>query len=770
MKKVDLAYNPFLLETQITIDGKAVPDDCALFKWRNRRMQEWVDSLFDQLMKECKFSDIEITFKGTKLDFEDICGALENFKRRMESQNQEFPKIELKCPKTFATNAKKRFDELKKLFFDMQRECPFPELQTEKIKRKFQDAIDTEFDVAVVATMSSGKSTLINAFLGRELMPSKQGACTATITRIKDDDKKTKFSAVCRDKNGKIVAKDDDLTLEAMKRYNDDDRVLNIDIEGEIPFVSSEDMQLVLHDTPGPNNSRTEEHRNRTLSFINDDINMPMVLYVMANDNVEDSSVHDLLNDFTYPMKLKHGKQARDRFIFVINKLDEVKKDEPVTEFIQKAKDILKEYDIEDANIYPVSAEFAKLARMKEKGDYIDEDDCDKLECKIRYFPREGHQLNNFAPSQTIRDEMQKQLDNAKNELEKTLIYTGVPALEAAIAEYVEKYAITNKINTAVNTFYRQIREKELMAELHESLSKNEKERERVNAHMKELKVQIKDGKSATIFRGKIEALDFRDEFKRNADHLRKKYLSMLSVKGSETVAPDEARRLAEKLKRKVPEWEENLRKELQKIIKTCVIQSAHEILNEYRVHVQSLLNETELQGYDFDIAMDIVTAQLPDVDDLLRSFTETKTRREKVGEEEVKKDTLWNSILDIPVINLLTIFFDYDTEVKPKYKNIKFQEVNTGEMLRQISDPVWKNINKNIKKAENRAEELTKEFKTKFIDELDDLNAVVTEKAAALEKATSSKEKLNAQIEENRRNEKWLIGFQQRLETIINI
>lgn len=36
----------------------------------------------------------------------------------------------------------------------------------------------------VVATMSAGKSTLINALLRQKLMPAKQEACTATITEI----------------------------------------------------------------------------------------------------------------------------------------------------------------------------------------------------------------------------------------------------------------------------------------------------------------------------------------------------------------------------------------------------------------------------------------------------------------------------------------------------------------------------------------------------------------------------------------------------------
>ena len=48
------------------------------------------------------------------------------------------------------------------------------------------------FPMAVIATMSSGKSTLINALLGKEILPNSNAACTALNYSILDDDQKTK--------------------------------------------------------------------------------------------------------------------------------------------------------------------------------------------------------------------------------------------------------------------------------------------------------------------------------------------------------------------------------------------------------------------------------------------------------------------------------------------------------------------------------------------------------------------------------------------------
>ena len=52
--------------------------------------------------------------------------------------------------------------------------CPFQELRDPQIKAAFDLAMSDDFEVCVVATMSAGKSTLINAMLGSKLMPSKQ--------------------------------------------------------------------------------------------------------------------------------------------------------------------------------------------------------------------------------------------------------------------------------------------------------------------------------------------------------------------------------------------------------------------------------------------------------------------------------------------------------------------------------------------------------------------------------------------------------------------
>ena len=107
-----------------------------------------------------------------------------------------------------------------------------------------------EIEVYVVAAMSAGKSTLINSMLQTKLMPSRwEGWCTAIITRIKDKDG-TDWSAEVYNNENKIIETCKELNYETMNRLNADERVSTIKISGDIPFVTSEDISLVLIDTP----------------------------------------------------------------------------------------------------------------------------------------------------------------------------------------------------------------------------------------------------------------------------------------------------------------------------------------------------------------------------------------------------------------------------------------------------------------------------------------------------------------------------------------
>lgn len=77
--------------------------------------------------------------------------------------------------------------KLKELYQKLQN-GPIEEFKTPDIQANFNTAINSDFRIVVVAPMSSGKSTLINAIIGRDMLPAVNQATTAVITEIKDND------------------------------------------------------------------------------------------------------------------------------------------------------------------------------------------------------------------------------------------------------------------------------------------------------------------------------------------------------------------------------------------------------------------------------------------------------------------------------------------------------------------------------------------------------------------------------------------------------
>ncbi len=762
MKKVFLQYNPFTIETIITIDGEPISMDGALYSHRNNRLQEWLGKLFPELVEECN-DDIQLTFKGTELDFEDICLAKDEY---VFANDDNKVNIELITPR-FSRSADARLDELIDLFDDMQKNCPFPDLQSEELRRQFYNAIKSEFEVSVIATMSSGKSTLINALLGRELMPSKNAACTATISHIKDVDDRDGFSAICKDECGDIIEKNDNLTAESMMRYNDDEKVADIYIEGDIPFVSSQNMQLVLLDTPGPNNSRTDEHKRKTLRVIKSDA-MPMVLYVMNATQLFTEDDETLFSCVAEAMNSHHGKQSRDRFLFVINKTDmlDPEKGESVEGIIQDAREYLRNIGIEDANIYPISAEIAKLIRMNKNGEELTRKQRLNLEGSIDLFEMEDMKLEDYAPlSAAGKDALRNDIKTAQRNAsiyDETLVHTGVPAIEIAIAEYLEKYALTNKINEAVKTFNKRIEEKAIKAKLEEEISTNEQMRQEVKQKMNSLLAQLKDGKEAKKFRDELEKLDFDNSPTMMAREISKKYSSKLTkiLHKNKEMSIESATNYVNSLRKQMNSWEQDLQTDLEKMIDQSIVKNSKKVVDEYSQHIKTLLEDKKIKtnAYDFDISFKIMTAHLPSTSTVVNQYKETRSRKVKVGEVTVS-DFVW--------YKPWMWFADHKEDV---FENQSYQVVNGEGIADAFIIPMQKSFNNNIESAKTEAKHQAEEFKKYFIGELDKLDAVILKQTKELEAAASNEKYLNDELRKNHSNQKWLLNFQERLDAIINL
>ena len=265
MTHVYVKYNPYRMETQINVNGKKIEEDSILYKVvRGKRLQEWVGKFPEMLVEELNTVDFEIEFHGMPLDWDDFEDAFTQAKQDGKIKN-------LKLQFSEGRSDDDINDKIVSVFSDLQ-DGPVDDFRDPKLIRAFNNINNSIFPINVVATMSSGKSTLINALLGKKLMPSKNEACTATITEILDNDMET-FEAVVYDKDDVVLQEVPHLTYEVMNELNDNSEVSKIAAKGNIPFLDARSTALMLVDTPGPNNSQQDDRRDEKMTYkaINND-------------------------------------------------------------------------------------------------------------------------------------------------------------------------------------------------------------------------------------------------------------------------------------------------------------------------------------------------------------------------------------------------------------------------------------------------------------------------------------------------------------------
>ena len=502
MKTVFIKYNPYRLKTDVSINGKPVKKNSRL-NITNQRIQEWIDNLPEILLEECSTRDFELVFHGTYLDFEDIVAVSVEAKKR---------NINIKPIHKPAKEVKDKELALDEIFKEIQ-DGPFEALKQEDVINAFNLAKSKEFEVNVVATMSAGKSTLINALLGKKLMPATQEACTATITKIHDNDKDN-YTAEAFDQNGEKVITYSNLTYNLMEELNSLPNVSKIDISGNIPFVTSEESSLVLIDTPGPNNARDKDHKVKTYNMLSES-SKTLVLYILNAQQLAVEDDDNLLSHVADSMKIG-GRQSRDRFIFVINKMDEYWKDEDSVESaIQKVKDYLSDKGIENPNVYPLSAITALYIRdslMSIKSIESDDDgDSEIEEAKMlvrRCIKKEKLHFEDYTPltiraKDTIKGQLQTYVEN--NSLkEQALIHSGIITLEEIIKSYVLKYSKTAKIKNIVDTFEKKLESERLLEEAKKHLSMCTENKQEIRNKINLIESKLDDGENVKDFRRKI--------------------------------------------------------------------------------------------------------------------------------------------------------------------------------------------------------------------------------------------------------------------------
>lgn len=521
--EIYVKYNPYYLKTEIKVNWKSIREE-EYYKGKNIEkiigdgipLQTWVEPIaahnwkgfLDEIVSND--SNVEITFEGRQIDYDD-------FKAAVEYQNTH--RVDKKSACNLEYNFEEIFDDkkLKDNITDVITEMQKPEFKeivnengTKKLREAYNNIEENynkeankEFRIVFAGPTSTGKSTLINALVGRNILSAKDETTTSKVLKIRHN------SQYGNCINLKLFNENGDQLLEhKYDNENDLKKMLkSFDHEGEDfekngvvgtiqlemdlgNLYPNDDLKeaftIELIDTPGTDSTtgniadnEAKKHMNITKDVLKD--GRDMVIFTIDGQHPDTESVSKFLDEITEENGNSH---FNDRFIFVMNKCDGLtfEGDNKLSDKVKKWNQTLNKSQkiLEGRKIIPRIFPVAAMPALAYKTTIICKEckgfkGCNKIEKENllgvfedfsnkfkRKYSRECYCLETESALPERRkieiNERLKELDklkeeNEENAAEEVYIHTGIYSLEIAIKDYIERYAYPFKVQKLVDTF-----------------------------------------------------------------------------------------------------------------------------------------------------------------------------------------------------------------------------------------------------------------------------------------------------------------------------
>ncbi|WP_272009256.1 dynamin family protein [Nannocystis radixulma] len=282
------------------------------------------------------------------------------------------------------------------------------------------------FQVAVLALVKSGKSTLINALLGQEFLPAANTPETARLVRIAHspgeiDGALCEQNVVLARGAGSINQYIQGLNRQA--RENDELPEEDLTLAAPLHSLSTHSLgadRFEILDTPGPNEAETSALKARVEVLLDE---VDVIVYVLDYTKLKTAEEKHLLQTLAQ-MRPELLRSCAERLFFVVNKLDAQNRNgltraETATYVSDLLQRQLPGIQVAPDRILLISAEQALLARVLET---------DSPSPKAQ---------EDFAQKVFGLAHDDKSLDDCRQRTQWLLTKSGIPDLEARMIAFI---------------------------------------------------------------------------------------------------------------------------------------------------------------------------------------------------------------------------------------------------------------------------------------------------------------------------------------------
>lgn len=420
---------------------------------------------------------IGIVFEGTEDEYKDLQEVCE----KNEYQNI----VELVKGERYLENARDILPDIKNIFESIKPLIATSFVSMDKIVgeiKRFTDASEDKIPICILGNYSSGKSTFINALIGREILPSGDEPITAKIYRIERskqldrayiefecadeaiklrlEENNYRFTMGTNEKPmirqlnrmlGKI--KSESLTIKANKTIEfinnfvmsaEEDCISDL-IKITVPFVrgiwEQTSAEFVIFDTPGSNSASNNKHF-QVLKKAIEGFSNGLPVYVSEFDSLDSTD-----NEMLY-QEIKNMKELDDRFtMIIINKADVAKlpKGQHSKEDEERILSLAIPRNLYSEGIYFVSSIMG--LGSKNNGEFVDEHYAEIFEDQEQKYSDSSSRFHKSLYQYNIMpDQLKQRTINLSSKYSDTLYAnSGLYAIEQEIQTFAGKYSAYNK-------------------------------------------------------------------------------------------------------------------------------------------------------------------------------------------------------------------------------------------------------------------------------------------------------------------------------------
>lgn len=597
MITVKIAYDPYHMKTSLNIDGRNVKrvtdeyESIRAFVKQDIPLQSWIDPIPYQddwkgllwaVLGTSNESKVEFHFRGRKIDFLDLKESMlaqsENGKYKVEVTFPEEKQAFCYDDRVILDRAKKAYELIQsdgfqrilddKLFEIGKDSALYTAYQN--LGERYKAAMDGEFRIVFSGMYTCGKSTIINAILGKDILPTCDGTCTSKVFKIYHDPTVEFAKMSCLDGNGNIVIEECEYDAVSLSEKFDSifPRKNNKPLPSVPPTIetvriltnmktlypddapySSEEIKIVIVDTPGTDSGEgnalegKQSHVAITEEVLSSESKEIVVMATNAKED-KNSSIQEFLN-----MVDKHNSSTSygQRFFFVLNQADLCNFDKPSDAWDERFKSIrdyyngeqAKQRSIQNPRFFPTSA----LAALEIRTDRTDRAKYRSIEQRYytenrktrQYEKAEGEGNYHFdevcSTSQAIKDKIADELyklekdeinefDRMAKEIE---LHSGIVSMEMAICDYIEKYAFPLKIQDLLQSYEIIFKETEQILNIASS-NFDKAVKARADADTQKRSEEIKKAETANVQKSLLEANKTISEKKNKLDEIECKF------------------------------------------------------------------------------------------------------------------------------------------------------------------------------------------------------------------------------------------------------